>query len=354
MIDGQLRAQDRAAWRTQAFVLALTGDPAGAGRIARNVMPAGGAEAMAPFFARLAGLTPSQKAQAVHFGRFPNDGRTAAAASGPTRLADAGAPAPPPRVLPRPAEPLEGGDEPVASPIPRREAAVAPPVEPQEPELDPEPEPEAQPAETATAGFTLVAQGAQPAASSPAAEAPLPPARSRLEGVAEVVATLPVDEVRRPPPPPRRAAEQRPPPARSAATRQSPSRVWVQLAHAPRPGPLPDEFAEVRAKAPALLGSRTPYVTLANRTNLLLVGPFDSRAAAQAFVRRLAQRDVTGLVWTSPAGQEIERLRIPNAAPSTRTTRATRAEATERAPARASRGRPEPEQRPAARGRRTR
>ena len=30
VIDAQLRRRDRAAWRTQAFVLALTGDPAGA------------------------------------------------------------------------------------------------------------------------------------------------------------------------------------------------------------------------------------------------------------------------------------------------------------------------------------
>ncbi|HEY5713405.1 MAG TPA: SPOR domain-containing protein, partial [Allosphingosinicella sp.] len=33
-IDAQLRANDRAAWRTQAFILALTGDAAGAGRTA--------------------------------------------------------------------------------------------------------------------------------------------------------------------------------------------------------------------------------------------------------------------------------------------------------------------------------
>jgi len=76
-IAGQLRAQDRAAWRTQAFVLALTGDSAGASRTAARMMPAG-AQSMAPFFARLAALSPSQKALAVHFGSFPSDGRAAA------------------------------------------------------------------------------------------------------------------------------------------------------------------------------------------------------------------------------------------------------------------------------------
>jgi tetratricopeptide (TPR) repeat protein len=74
MIDPQLRANDRAAWRTQAFILALTGDAAGAGQTARNMMP-GAADALAPFLQRLASLSPSQKALAVHFGHFPSDGR---------------------------------------------------------------------------------------------------------------------------------------------------------------------------------------------------------------------------------------------------------------------------------------
>jgi tetratricopeptide (TPR) repeat protein len=90
VIDAQLRRHDRAAWRTEAFVLALTGDPAGADDTARRLMPAPNAQAMAPFFARLAYLSPAQKAAAVNFGRFPSDGRTARAANVDTR-ADPGA-----------------------------------------------------------------------------------------------------------------------------------------------------------------------------------------------------------------------------------------------------------------------
>ena len=47
MIDGQLRASDRAAWRTQAFILALTGDAAGAGQTAREI-DAGAAPTRSP------------------------------------------------------------------------------------------------------------------------------------------------------------------------------------------------------------------------------------------------------------------------------------------------------------------
>ena len=100
MIDPQLRRNDRSAWRTQAFVLALTGDAAGAGRTASGQMGPGGAEQMAPFFARLHALSPAQKAMAVHLGRFPSDGRARVETArvdispDPAALALAGAPAP--------------------------------------------------------------------------------------------------------------------------------------------------------------------------------------------------------------------------------------------------------------------
>ena len=74
-IDAQLRRNDRAAWRAQAFILALTGDAAGADRTAASVMPPGTAQQMAPFLARLHSLSPAQKAMAVHLGQFPSDGQ---------------------------------------------------------------------------------------------------------------------------------------------------------------------------------------------------------------------------------------------------------------------------------------
>jgi Flp pilus assembly protein TadD len=142
-IDAQLRRQDRAAWRTQAFVLALTGDPAGADDIARRVMPAVNAAAMSPFFARLASLSPAQKAAAVNFGRFPSDGRATQYASNVDTSADPGALAlaqgvPPPRAQPPLAEPVRDGsrrrpdlrDRPVNSLIRRPREDVAPAVQP--------------------------------------------------------------------------------------------------------------------------------------------------------------------------------------------------------------------------------
>ena len=337
MIDGQIRNNDRAGWRTQAFVLALTGDTAGAERIARTAMPPGGAAAMAPFFDRLPHLSAAQKAMAVHFGHFPSDGRTAVAANVETRsdpgamaLAEARPPAPPPERA-RPAEPV-GGDERVASLIPRRPPPEVAPAVRREPPPRPDPQPE-QP----TAGFTLIPQGPQPGSQPPG---------SRLDGVAELVASLPADEpVRAAAPQPRatetrRAAETRTVSQRnnSRSPRQAaapnPSRHWVQIATGANRSALPLTFRNLREQAPALLGSRTPYAARATSTNRLLIGPFESERAAQAVVNQLRQRRIAAVTWTSDAGQEIERLRIQNEP-------------------RTSRSRPEPEPRPAARRRRT-
>lgn len=100
LLEPQVRRNDRAGWRTQAFVLALTGDTAGAARVASGTGPIGTAEAMAPFLARLPGLSPAQRAMAVHLGVFPSDGRAQYAANidttpDPGALALAGGPARP-------------------------------------------------------------------------------------------------------------------------------------------------------------------------------------------------------------------------------------------------------------------
>lgn len=79
-LDPLLRRQDRAAWRTRAFVQAMNGDVAGAERIASTMMPGNMGSALAPFFRRLATMAPGDRAFAAHFGEISPT---------PARLADA-------------------------------------------------------------------------------------------------------------------------------------------------------------------------------------------------------------------------------------------------------------------------
>jgi hypothetical protein len=106
-IDGLLRKSDRGAWRARAFILAMTGDVAGANKIATSMMPAGMAGGLSAFFQRLPTLSAADRAFAVHFGEV---------APTPARLADA-------RLVP--ALPALAPD-PTAPPV--QVAAVATPV----------------------------------------------------------------------------------------------------------------------------------------------------------------------------------------------------------------------------------
>jgi hypothetical protein len=72
-----MAARDSAASRTRAFVLALTGDSAGALSAINAAMP-GSSDRVAPFLQRLPVLSSAQKAAAVNLGIFPQSGATVA------------------------------------------------------------------------------------------------------------------------------------------------------------------------------------------------------------------------------------------------------------------------------------
>ena len=104
----QLRAQDRAAFRTRAFLLAILGDVKDATEIADASMPGPLAAKITPYLGYMPRLTKAQQAAAANFGSFPraadigrDDPRLAAyappaptptrvAAASDTRLAPAG------------------------------------------------------------------------------------------------------------------------------------------------------------------------------------------------------------------------------------------------------------------------
>ena len=94
-LDLLLARRDPAALRARAFVLALTGDAAGALSAVNAALP-GMAGSMDPFLRRLASLRPADKIAAVHFGVMPGTGapaptsQIATAGAGPPvdRLAD--------------------------------------------------------------------------------------------------------------------------------------------------------------------------------------------------------------------------------------------------------------------------
>jgi tetratricopeptide (TPR) repeat protein len=87
-LDPLLSRRDPAALRARAFVLALTGDTAGALSAVSAALP-GLAGSMDPFLRRLSSLRPGDKIAAVHFGVIPGNGAgSALALATPTPVED--------------------------------------------------------------------------------------------------------------------------------------------------------------------------------------------------------------------------------------------------------------------------
>ncbi|MDE2621264.1 MAG: tetratricopeptide repeat protein, partial [Sphingomonadales bacterium] len=66
-----LQRQDKAAWRTRAFALAILKKPEEAIAIADQTMPVDMAQSIAPYLRYMPRLTAAQQAAAANFGRFP-------------------------------------------------------------------------------------------------------------------------------------------------------------------------------------------------------------------------------------------------------------------------------------------
>ncbi|MCP3734845.1 SPOR domain-containing protein [Sphingomonas sp. RP10(2022)] len=92
------------------------------------------------------------------------------------------------------------------------------------------------------------------------------------------------------------------------AARANPERIWVQVAGGAYAGDLPKAYAAVRAKAPAVFGSRGGWSTPLRATNRVLTGPFKTDTEARAFVNQLARAGVSAFTFTSDAGQAVTRL----------------------------------------------
>ena len=87
-----------------------------------------------------------------------------------------------------------------------------------------------------------------------------------------------------------------------------PSRIWVQVATGRDRAALAFDWGRIADQAPGLFRSRKGWITPWGEINRLLVGPFESQAAAQVFVNELGSEGVAGFLWTSAAGQPVDPL----------------------------------------------
>lgn len=223
-------------------------------------------------------------------------------AAPPTR-ALAVAPAASPAARPVPVAPSPGFTVPLATAQPNPPASTLAPS-------------------TALAGpsFNLVPSAAAALAAPPApapapATASSPPPRSRR--LADAFGDLAKPAISVTPTPGavdiRRITQNRPAAAKSSrpALPEQPSRIWVQVATGRNKSALSFDWRRMVKDDAAVFRGKKPYVAAWGQTNRLLTGPFESEAAANAFVVQLRRADVDGaFLWTSPAGQVIDTLAV--------------------------------------------
>ncbi|WP_294389573.1 tetratricopeptide repeat protein [uncultured Sphingomonas sp.] len=267
-LDPLLRKQDVPAWRTRAFVLALTGDPAGANTAAALVMPRDQVAELAPYLPRLAGLRAADKAAAIHLGRFPGERQ---GQQPPSQQQQASRPVTPPKLR---------IDRTVLAPPPMVAVAPAPVAAP-----------------------PPVATPPQPSAAELAARAKADTAaKARADAKVRAAAKAKADALAQ-------AKQEREEKAAALAeARKNPARHFVQVAGGANAADLPKAWDKLKDKWPKQLAGRTPWTMHYRFTNRLMIGPFPSADAAQTWVSERNKEGFATFRVSTRTGDEVERL----------------------------------------------
>jgi tetratricopeptide (TPR) repeat protein len=261
-LDPLVRRQDRGAWRARAFVLAMTGDVAGAEKIATTMMPGGMAAGLQPFFQRLPALSPADRAFAVHFGEVSPT---------PERLADARLKPALPPLGPDPTAPVQVA---AAQPLP---VAVAP--------ARPAREERRRPRRDERAAATRIAVG----------RTPITPAAAPTPTPAPVqVAAAPAPAPRPTPAPvqvatvaPRPTVVPTPAPVQVAAVAPRPEPAPVTAATAPPPAPAPPTSAPAPVQVAAVAPAPVPEAPAPGFTSVAETAPTPAVRSEESILARI-------------------------------------------------------------------
>lgn len=96
-----------------------------------------------------------------------------------------------------------------------------------------------------------------------------------------------------------------------------PSRIWVQVATGRDKSALNYDWRRMARQSAEVFGGKQPFVSAWGQTNRLLTGPFQTEAAANAYIAQLGRAGINGpFVWTSPAGQVVDAIAAAEPAPA--------------------------------------
>lgn len=354
-----LRDADGAAYRTRAFGLAILGRPDDAVAIADAMMPTDLALRMAPYLRYMPRLTKAQQAAAANLGAFPaaaEIGRDSAeiagyaaagariAANANASLTPAGAPLGPrtqaptgsapvraatsataaraapaaraPTPTPAPAPAPAPAPTPTFVPAPRPTPAIQKPSPVIVADVRPEPPPVPESAPAAAPGKPLSLAEAFADLAPPPPTAGEPPA-----GAVDIAALAPVrsaaaetsaksapaasvkDAAARPAAKPAAAKPQ--PKAEKPA---EPARIWAQVGVGRNTAAFAFDWRKLAKQAGGALDGKGPWAVRYGATNRMLAGPYPTEAAAKAAIKRLKDKGIEALPFSSDAGEKVTRI----------------------------------------------
>lgn len=326
-----LRDEDRSAYRTRAFGLAILGLPDDAVEIADAMMPTDLALRMAPYLRYMPRLTRAQQAAAGNLGAFP--AATEIGRDSPDIAGYAGAGA-------RIAANANAALTPAGAPLgPRAQQPTAPSAVRRRPDPSPALAPSSRAAAPAAASSPVIVAAGQPvpAASAserqtapqperptiaeafadlgPAPAASGPPAAGAVD-VAKLAAARAAEEAKA-----RERAEAKALQAKreaeakaaklraeQAAKTAEPVRIWVQLGVGRNTGAFAFDWRKLAKQADGALDGKGPWAVKYGATNRMLAGPFPTEAAAKTAIKRLKDKDIDALPFASGEGEKVTKI----------------------------------------------
>ncbi len=347
-----LRDEDRAAYRTRAFGLAVLGRPDEAVAIADAMMPTDLALRMAPYLRYMPRLTKAQQAAAANLGAFPAAAEIGRDSVEIASYAGAGA---------RIAANASASLTPVGTPLGQRvetSAANAPsvsattatatvaPLRPStlrpgsasqtpahaatspasSPALTSAPPPPRKPTPvpSATSAPIVVAQASAALAQAPTA----PPTQSRISladafadlepsvtsgptaGAVDIAALAPARRVAvaAPPKPAPLVEKPKPKPKPQVEKPAEPARMWAQIGVGRNTAAFVFDWRKLAKQAGGALDGKGPWAVKYGASNRMLAGPYDSDVAAKAAIKRLKDKGIEALPFSSDVGEKVTKI----------------------------------------------
>lgn len=322
-----LQRQDRAAFRTRAFALAILGSEQEAISIAETMLPQRLSMRLAPYLRYMPRLTPAQQAAAAHHGRFPAAREIGTDTSRIAAFSNNDMAQPQSQAVTNPrasaSDRLSPQGEPLgpAAAVRQERSIELPPVEaaPAVAQAATPPPAAVEPSAQITSAMASEPDFAEPREARPSFTQvqlpPPPPAEPEREDIdlAAAFADFTLEPAQ--PPSTRGAVDitaiepprERPAPAQPAPP-VHPSRHWVQVATGQDTSAFRFDWRRIVRGAGGLLDDAEPFTGKWGQTNRLLTGPYETARAAQAVVSELAGQGVDSFRFTSQEGEEIQEL----------------------------------------------